>query len=475
MTEQPDTQKRVYLMGIGGIAMGTLAAMLAAQGFEVSGSDAGLYPPMSTFLERLPVRLFIGYDPANLEAATPDTVVIGNVIRRDNPEAQWVLTKGLPRLSMPQALQRYFIAGHRSMVVAGTHGKSTTSGLLGWILEQAGLDPGVFVGGFINNWGRGYRIGSGPYVVLEGDEYDTAFFDKGPKFLHYLPHIGILTSVEFDHADIFADLDAVRDVFRRFVGILAPDGALIVNADDPECMALAADAPCRVMTYGIGADADYRIQNVDYRPGEVRFEVAERDHAPLPFCSRLPGEHNVRNVTAAWLGASLAGVGRQRFQNALLDFSGIRRRQEILFDRDGIIVVDDFAHHPTAVAETIRAMRSFYPRRRLLAVFEPRTNSSRRNLFQDRYARAFDAADWVGVKPPRDLDKVPADQRLDTARLIRDISINGRLEAHLFHNRDQLVEALLRELQPGDLVLFMSNGDFDDVPRTLCRKLADGA
>ncbi|MCE5333784.1 MAG: Mur ligase domain-containing protein, partial [Desulfobacteraceae bacterium] len=291
--------KRIYMVGIGGIAMGTLATMLRERGYEVAGSDQNLYPPMSTHLQTLGIPLFEGFSEENPRQWSPDVFIIGNVVRRENPEAQFILNQDRPYLSMPQAIARFFLPDHQSIVVAGTHGKSTTSSLLARVLEQGGKDPGAFIGAFLKDWNRSYRLGSGDYMVLEGDEYDTAFFDKGPKFLHYQPRIGIVTSVEFDHADIFADFDAVLKAFRGFVGLIPERGHLIVNADDPNSGLLASECRGHVLTYGRSHRADWLIRYADYRDGEVeirlRNPVTSRDET---FKSRLSGRHNVWNVTA---------------------------------------------------------------------------------------------------------------------------------------------------------------------------------
>ncbi|MBP8646325.1 MAG: UDP-N-acetylmuramate:L-alanyl-gamma-D-glutamyl-meso-diaminopimelate ligase, partial [Syntrophobacteraceae bacterium] len=311
--------KTIYLMGIGGIAMGTLAAMLKECGYEVMGSDQNLYPPMSTHLERLGIPLYEGYRPENLWARPVDLVIVGNVIRRENPEAQVVLEHGIPYMSMPEAIAHFFLRNHHSIVVAGTHGKSTTSSLAAWLLAQAGLDPSAFIGAFVNDWGTGFRLGKGPFMVLEGDEYDTAFFDKGPKFLHYKPWLGVITSVEFDHADIFPNLDKIVDAFRSFVRLIPADGYLIANGDDPICRMLAQECNGRVMIYGRSEHAQWRILEYDCREGHgacVYYDPVHRERRRLE-CS-LMGRHNLGNALAALLVSSLAGVDHHRAQEALL-------------------------------------------------------------------------------------------------------------------------------------------------------------
>jgi UDP-N-acetylmuramate: L-alanyl-gamma-D-glutamyl-meso-diaminopimelate ligase len=466
------------MMGIGGIAMGTLATMLREKGYLVIGSDQNLYPPMSTHLEGLQIPLFQGYSARNPDSASPDMVVVGNVIRRDNPEAQFVLEHNLPYLSMPQAIARFFLSEHKSVVAAGTHGKSTTSSLLAWVLTQGGLDPSAFIGAFVNSWQRSYRLGKGPYMVLEGDEYDTAFFDKGPKFLHYQPHIGIITSVEFDHADIFADLEAVMEAFIRFVHLIPTDGYLIVNADDHNCLELSRECKGRVLTYGWSDQADWQIRDIEYRSGEVRFTYRSPDehrnvgeaHDPKVMVSKLAGRHNASNALAVMAAASIAGLSMDKIQEGLLTFQGVKRRQEIVGEHGGIVLMDDFAHHPTAVRETVQGLRLFYPERRIITAFEPRTNSSRRRIFQEAYATAFDEADCICIKQPPGLEAIPESERLDASRLVEDIKKRNK-EAYFFSDSDGLMRFLIERSSAGDLVLCMSNGSFDGVPQRLLEAL----
>jgi UDP-N-acetylmuramate: L-alanyl-gamma-D-glutamyl-meso-diaminopimelate ligase len=462
--------KSIYMMGIGGIAMGTLATMLKEKGFHVVGSDQNLYPPMSTHLEELHIPLCQGYDPRHLEEHHPELVIIGNVIRRDNPEALFVLNHGIPYVSMVDAIDRFFLGEHDSIVITGTHGKSTTSALLAWVLESAGLDPSVLIGGFVKNWQRSYRLGRGRYMVLEGDEYDTAFFDKTPKFLHYRPQIAIMTSVEFDHADIYADFDAVFRAFRDFVGIIPGDGQLVVNADDTYCRALTAQCRGKVWSYGESADANYRLLDIVYTVGEVRFKYRDPEARVRTMISKLPGRHNLLNTLAVIAVAAQIGIAPDRVQKALLSFQGVKRRQDVLGEVDDIVVIDDFAHHPTAVRETIDAIQRFYPDHRLWALFEPRSNSSRRNVFQDDYGRAFDGADLIGIKDPPQLSSIPPDEQLDTQRLVAAISKRGK-DAHRFEDTDHILSFVLERCLPGDVILVMSNGSFDGLPLRLLTAL----
>ncbi len=429
---ETDGFKKIYMVGIGGIAMGTLATMLKQSGFEVAGSDHNLYPPMSTHLRTLGIPLFEGFARENPQKFDPDLFIIGNVVRRENPEAQFILSQERPYLSMPQAICRFFIEGRRTMVVTGTHGKSTTASILSWILEHGGKDPGAFIGAFLKDWGRSFRLGQGEYMVLEGDEYDTAFFDKGPKFLHYQPYIGIVGSIEFDHADIFADLESILKSFRDFVKLIPEQGYLILNADDANCAALARECKGQVITYGQSPHADWHIQQVDFGSGEVRFQLRDPGSSRQEtFRSGLAGRHNVSNLTAAIAAASIAGMNPESIREAIASFNGVKRRQDVTGEFAGILVMDDFAHHPTAVHETLQGLKLFHPERRLIAAFEPRSNSSRRNVFQDLYSRAFSAADVICIKQPPALGSIDEHQRLDARRLVGDICKREK-DAHFF-------------------------------------------
>jgi len=461
----------VYMMGIGGIAMGTLAAMLKERGYRVTGSDQNLYPPMSTHLEALAIPVIQGYRAENLERSSPDLVIVGNVIRRDNPEAQALLRNGTQYLSMPQAIARFFLSRHQSIVVAGTHGKSTTSSLLAWILSHAGMSPSAFIGAFVKNWQTSYHLGNGPYMVIEGDEYDTAFFDKGPKFLHYQPHFGVITSIEYDHADIFPDFDSVLKAFESFVRIIPGTGALVVNADDANCLAVSRQCKGKIITYGSSAAADWRLLETEFLPEEVRFIYRNPfSGVTEKLTSHLPGRHNLLNTLAARAVAEMAGLDWTRFQDALLAFQGIRRRQDVVGDAGAVLVIDDFAHHPTAVQETLQALHRFYPEKRLIAAFEPRTNSSRRAVFQDAYAASFDDADCICLKQPPGLETIPEPERLNTRQLAADVRRRGK-EAHFFETTEDLLVFLVNHCRTGDLVVCMSNGSFDGLPQRLLQAL----
>ena len=462
------------MMGIGGIAMGTLAAMLKERGLQVMGSDRNLYPPMSTHLEDLQIPVCQGYRAENIQNHSPDLVVVGNVVRRENPEAQFVMERNVPYLSMPQAIEKFFLSDHRSVVVAGTHGKSTTASLLAWVLAYGGVDPSAFIGAFVKNWERSYRLGKGPYMVIEGDEYDTAFFDKGPKFLHYRPTIGVVTSIEFDHADIFPNFEAVLAAFRRFVHLIPSSGYLIANADDPNCMVLARECKGNVVTYGASSHADWRLLDVDYRSGEVHFRLQSSGNGTTAMVSRLAGRHNLSNLLAVLAAAHLVGLTVDQVQESMIAFRGVKRRQDIVGECNGVLIMDDFAHHPTAVRETVQALRLHYPERRLVAVFEPRTSSSKRRVFQSAYATAFSDADWICIKQPPDLERIPDAERLDAAQLVQDIRKEGK-EALFFEDTGGLLTYLAEHCLSGDLVLCMSNGSFDGLPSKLLEALRTAA
>ena len=449
--------------------MAALAGILKEQGHLVTGSDEHTYPPMSTFLEKLGIQVQNGYRPEHLRTR-PDLVVIGNVIRADNPEAQETLRLTLPHISMPAALNRFLVGNRQALVVTGTHGKTTTSSLLAWLLFAAGLDPGFMIGGIVKNFQSNYRLGQGPYVVLEGDEYDTAFFDKRPKFLLFHPRQAILTSVEFDHADIYRDLNHVIQAFTAFVSQLPTTGELLAWGDDSLVRQVASRASTQVAFYGLNTDAKWQAHNLEPFGDGMKFDVFREGVFWDNFFVPLAGRHNVLNTLAVLATLSDLGIDRQRLKEGLPDFAGVKRRLEVVGDFKGITVVDDFAHHPTAVAETLLAARGRFPGRRLLVAFEPRTNTSRRRIFQQEYVQALAAADLILVREPSDLWKAPEDDRFSSAQLVADLINIGR-QAWYFPDTDALLAQLLAQVQPGDTVLIMSNGGFDGLIPRLCQAL----
>ena len=465
----PESCNHIHIMGICGTGMAALAGMLKEQGFRVTGSDENVYPPMSDFLAELGIDVMAGYSPGNLDPV-PDLVVVGNVIRAVNPEAVALAGLHIPYVSMPQALGHFFLARHLPLVVAGTHGKTTTSSLLATALYRAGDSPGFMIGGIVEAFTTNYRIGTGEYFVVEGDEYDTAFFNKVSKFLHYRPHHAILTSIEFDHADIFPDLEAIKTSFREFVGLIPKDGSLIACMDDPVVAEIAAKASCPVLSYGVGADSMYRLVDLKVDGLTSRFSVLKQGRELGIFTLPLPGLHNGLNGTAVVALMDHLGFSVESIQNGLATFEGVKRRQQIRGEVNGITVIDDFAHHPTAVRETVRALRLAWPKRRLIVVFEPRTNSSRRAIFQERYADSFDGSDLVVVREHVPLSDVPSSEQFSSARLVQDLC-SRHIDAHYFPDTETILEFLVDQARPGDIMAILSNGGFDDIHERLLSKL----
>lgn len=477
MNRAPAGIKSVHLMGIGGVAMGALAGALKRRGLAVRGSDNPLYPPMSSFLAQQNITVASGYDPDNL-SPSPDLVIVGNVIRRDNPEVAALAEARIPYLSLPQAMAEFFIKRRTSIVVAGTHGKTTTTALIASGLLRAGRDPGFLVGGILNQGNQNFREGAGENFVVEGDEYDTAFFDKRPKFVHYLPRIAVLTSVEFDHADIYADLDAVRRAFDMLVAEMPPEGVLIAWGDSAEVRARVENAPCPVLLYGKGDQCQWQILAAEPdKDGGARLQVRTPEGQELDFYSPLAGEHNALNTTACLASLCAAGMSAVQAAEVQEGFGGVKRRQEVRGSARGVVVVDDFAHHPTAVRETLSAIARFGVRGwshgagRLVAVFEPRTNTSKRGFFQDDYAAAFGAADLVLLREPPGVEDMPEAERFSSDRLASALATVG-IPARAYPDTDAILEALLAELRAGDLCLVMSNGGFDNLHQRLLDKLS---
>ena len=459
--------EHIHLMGICGTGMAALAGMLQQAGYRVSGSDSQVYPPMSEFLASLHIPVASGYQAANLQPA-PDLVVVGNVITRHNPEAIALAELRLPYLSFPQALAHFFIADRTSIVVTGTHGKTTTCSLLASALHQAGTDPSFMIGGIVRRFDSNFRLGSGPCFVAEGDEYDTAFFDKESKFLHYRPKIAIITSLEFDHADIFADLEAIKRMFRKFVALLPADGLIVANGDDANVLEVVAAAPCPVQFYGTTPGLAWTLGAPTATAGGSRFAIFRNGSPWETMEVSLSGRHNCLNslaVTAVLhhLGLDSAVVGQ-----GLAGFAGVKRRQEVRGIEGDVVVIDDFAHHPTAVRETLAGLKTAWPGRRLVVVFEPRTNSSRRAIFQRDYVTAFDEADLVLLREPLPLAALAPEERFSSARLADDLRTERNLPAEALADTDAILARLDGLLRPGDVVAILSNGGFDNIhPRLL--------
>ena len=467
----PTKMKHIHLMGICGTAMASLAGILKNKGYYVTGSDQNVYPPMSLFLEEMNINIKKGYTGDNLDPR-PDLVIVGNVITRQNPEAVRLSESELNYLSLPQALKIFAIEDRKSVVIAGTHGKSTTSAVCAWLLEQTSLEPGYMVGGILNNFKSSFMLGKGKYFVIEGDEYDTAFFDKGPKFLHYAPFITILTSIEFDHADIYRDLDHVISSFRKLVEIVPADGLLIANSDDPIVREEAARAKCRVRTYGFNENALWRAVDVKDEKDGTNVKILKGGKEYISFSSPLYGRHNISNILSAVALSDFIGIPPEKIPLAIGSFRGVKRRQEIRGEEKGILVLDDFAHHPTAVEKTIEAVKGKYSGRRVVAVFEPRSNSSRRGVFQARYGTSFDMADLVFIPEPPMMEKVPFDDRFSSRRLVGELKDRG-INAFYGETTEKLLNTLLTNILPGDVVLIMSNGSFDNIHERLLKKIRE--
>lgn len=468
----PDREalETVHLIGVCGTGMGALAGLLQEAGYRVNGSDEAAYPPMSTRLEEMGVRVLEGYDEAHLKPA-PDLVVVGNACKPTHPEAAYARENGLNQLSLPEAVTHFFIQGRRSLVVAGTHGKTSTTGLLIHVFDHAGMEPGYLVGGVMSGSNRSYAVGGGNHFLVEGDEYDSAYFDKRPKFMHYRPSSAIITSMEFDHADIYEDWDDYREAFRAFAATIPKGGVLALFGDDPEVRSLAEYAEADVRYYGTEGDDDHvTARDVCRVDGGQRFVLEVMDERLGVFFLPLSGRHNLRNALAVATIALHEGITPDALREGLASFKGMKRRQEVLGEVDGVVVVDDFAHHPTAVRETVRSIRERWPNRRLAAVFEPRSNSSRRKVFEAEYEEAFSQADLVFLSSPPFRAGDDASQFMDSQKVIDGIRESGS-EAYLGQNADDLLPLLTEHLRPGDVALIMSNGGFGGIHRRLLEAL----
>ncbi len=435
--------------------MAGVAAELHRRGVRVTGSDRAAYPPMSRYLEEAGVDVAEGFRPENLDPP-PDLVVVGNAVSRGNPEVEAVLDRDLPFCSLPELLRWAFLPGRTPLVITGTHGKTTTAALCAWGLARAGRDPSWLVGGVPLGLGRGFHLGGGRVFVLEGDEYDTAFFDKRAKFVHYRPRVLVMNNLEYDHADIYDDLDSIRRAFRHLLRTVPRTGLVVANADDPEVMALAGEAPCPVVTYGLSA-GDWRGAA---GPGRVDVEGPGGEAVRLEH--GLVGRHQAWNLLAATAALHRLGLDLGRIAEAVASFPGVARRAQLRGEAGGVRVYDDFAHHPTAIRGTLQGFRDLYPDRRIWAVVEPRSNTMRRRVFQQALAGAFGGADRVCVRRVPDPDKVPEAERLDVERLARDLTARG-VPARAFPDAGAIVEHLARELEPGDVVVVLSNGGFEGI------------
>ncbi len=453
-------KRRIHFLGICGTAMASLAALMKQKGFEVYGSDEGIYPPMSEFLRQEQIPIFEGYRVENL-VPPPDLAVIGNVISRGNVEIEEILDRRIPYISLPDALRDFVLRGRRPIVVTGTHGKTTTASLLAWLFHSNGRDPGFLIGGIPNNFGRGYQLGSGEEFIVEGDEYDSAFFDKTAKFLHYLPEIGIINAVEFDHADIYGSLDEIKLAFRRFVNLIPRKGLLVINGDEETVRETAARAFCPVQTVGFGAQAEWRADDLHFDAEGIDFTVVRSGRLWGRVRLPLAGNHNVRNALACIAVAHHLGLSEDGIRTALAAFKGVKRRLELKGVVRGMEIYDDFGHHPTAVRETLAACRAKFPQRRIWALYEPRSATSRRNIFQQEFVDAFADADIVLAAPVHRPDKAPPDRLFSSSRLAEDLRARGKQAFHL--TVDEMVELIRKEGREGDVIVTFSNGPFDGI------------
>ena len=444
--------------------MGAVAAALRERGFTVTGSDENVYPPMSTFLERRGVTLNSGYSADNIPPDA-DVVVIGNAMKRGNPEVEAVLNRKLYYLSLPEVLQQFFLRGRHNLVVTGTHGKTTTSALLTWILCEAGFAPSYMIGGIPKNLGQGARLHDSKHFVIEGDEYDTAFFDKRSKFVHYLPELVIVNNIEFDHADIFRDLDQVKTSFRHLLRIVPQNGMVLLNGDDANCVEVAKESFAPIVEIGFSENCAQRICDASYSATGSQFRLGDET-----FDLPLIGEFNVRNAAMAVTAAHFYGVPNDQIRAALASFLGIARRQEVRGEAGGVTVIDDFGHHPTAISQTLTALRHRYPGHRLWAVFEPRSNTTRRAVFQQQLPEALQLADGVFIAKVARLEQIEVSQRLDPEAVVAAIAAAGRPS---FYEPDaaHIVDRLVPLLKADDVVVVFSNGGFDGIHEKILARL----
>jgi UDP-N-acetylmuramate: L-alanyl-gamma-D-glutamyl-meso-diaminopimelate ligase len=476
LAEPAQSSRHIHLSGICGTAMASLAGLLQLQGHRITGSDKAAYPPMSDLLHALGIPILEPYAKANLEPA-PDLVVIGNALSRGNPEVERVLDERIPFTSMAALLREEFLVGRESLVVAGTHGKTTTTSMLAWIHQVAArqtpaLEPSFLIGGVAENFGSSFQLRPTRTFIVEGDEYDTAFFDKGPKFLHYFPDALILTHVEFDHADIYANLDAVKTAFKRLVNLVPRRGAIVAYDGCASVTECVAHALCRVERYGFSEGADWRIANLRHEDGLTRWEVWHEGALWAELEMRLAGEHNALNATAAAALAFGRGIGKEAIQEALATFKSVKRRLEVRAEVGGITVIEDFAHHPTAIRETLRALRAVYPGARLWAVLEPRSNTLRRKVLEPELVESLRLADHVVLAGVYQQQRIPEDERLHPEDVVRALRAAGT-DAELLEDADAIVSGIAPRLEPCDVVAILSNGGFDGIYEKLPARLGE--
>ena len=444
--------------------MGAVAAALRERGFHVTGSDENVYPPMSIFLEQKGIVLKEGYRAENIPHDA-DVVVIGNAMKRGNPEVEAMLNHKLFYISLPELLRNYFLHGRHNLVVTGTHGKTTTTALLAWVMEKAGRKPGFLIGGIPKNFGEGARLNDSKYFVIEGDEYDTAFFDKRSKFVHYLPELVIVNNIEFDHADIFRNIDDIKTSFRHLLRIVPENGMVLLNGDDPNCVEVARECRAQMIEIGFSKNCAERIRDAAYSSNGSRFKLGD-DTFEIP----LVGEFNVRNAAMAATAARFYDVPKAKIDSALKKFSGIARRQELRGEARGVKVIDDFGHHPTAVSQTLQALHHRFPGQRIWAIFEPRSNTTRRAIFQKELSKAFELADGVFISQVARLEQIPETERLDPTAVVDAIERSGR-PAFYEANADAILDRIVPMLKPQDVVVVFSNGGFDNIHEKLLARL----
>src|SRR6266850_759854 len=462
-------KKHIHLIGICGTAMASLAGMLKQIGYNVTGSDMAAYPPMSDFLAQLGIKVMQPYSEATL-SPRPDVVVVGNAMSRGNVELEYVLDERIPFRSLPQVLQENFLRTRESLVVAGTHGKTTTTSMLAWIFESAGLNPSFLIGGIAENFGSSFAVTEGKHFIIEGDEYDTAFFDKGPKFLHYLPASVLLTHVEFDHADIYKDLDAVKTAFKRLVNLVPRRGHILAydaSANVGECVSKAF---CPVERYGFSEQATWRAIDLKLEPDRTAWSVLKDGKHWADFEFPIAGSYNVLNATGAAALATKYGVSVEAIARGLKSFKSVKRRLEVKAEIAGVTIIDDFAHHPTAIRETLQALRSRYPGRKLWAIFEPRSNTLRRKVFQNELVESLRTADEVVMATVFKAEGIPADERLESAVIINSLKA-AKVPARELADADAIVAAITSELKRGDVVAILSNGGFGGIYEKLPQQL----
>lgn len=462
---KPKTGAHIHMMGICGTAMGSLAGILQSMGYKVTGSDRNVYPPMSTQLEELGIKIMQDYKKQNLEPR-PDFVIVGNVISKHFEEAEALLASDIPYTSLPKAMGEFVIENRDSFVVAGTHGKTTTTSLLTWMAEKQGLEPGYLIGGIPGNFGRSFRAPTKNTFIIEGDEYDTAFFDKVPKFIHYKPRHVIFTSLEFDHADIYSSLDEIRAAFERLMLLIPEDGTLVYNSDDPEVAALALKSPCKnKIGYGLNS-GDFQAVEREVAVGRNQFSVKHNDSKIADIAIKFFGEHNTMNALGCFALSESLGWSRRKSLQALAEFKGVKRRQEVLASPGGIDIIEDFAHHPTAVRLTIQSIVEQNKGGKVIAVFEPRSATARRKVFQEDFMKALSEADAVALPVPFDQSKIAEDERFSSQEVIAGIEKAGK-QAFLGQNVEEIIGWLKRIAQSGDTILIMSNGGFDGIYQKL--------